>query len=127
MMKQRCLLLILLMAAANAWAGWTLVQETREGILYVDRDDAEKTAKGWQLNTSADFHRAQQYEGKSYLSAKARYELDCGAKTIRTLKLDLFSENMGGGGAVHTEQRAGDWVKPDNGSQLDAIWRSMCQ
>jgi hypothetical protein len=127
MLNRRALIFTLLLTAANAWAGWSLVQETREGILYVDRDSAEKTAKGWQLNTSADFHKAQQHQGKNYLSAKALYELDCNAKSIRSLSLDLFAENMGGGGAVHTEQRPGEWLVPDKGSQLEAIWSSMCQ
>ena len=127
MMKPSTLFFTLLMTAAPAWAGWSLVQETREGILYADRDTAEKTATGWQLNTSADFHKAQQHDGKNYLSAKARYELDCKARLIRSLSLDLFAENMGGGGSVHAEQRQSEWRVPDKGSQLEAIWSSMCQ
>lgn len=126
-MKHNALKFVLLLAATNAWAGWALVQETREGIVYIDREGAEKTAKGWKVNSSADFHQAQQHQGKNYLSAKATYEVDCNAKAIRTLSLDLFAENMGGGGSVHSEQYSGEWVSPAQGSRLAAIWSSMCQ
>ncbi len=125
-MKNAVMFAGLLMAASQACAGWALLQETRDGILYVDRDGAEKTANGWRVDSSQDFHKQQTRDGKDYLSAKSRYELDCSARKIRALSVELFPENMAGGDRVHADQKAGDWSTPESGSGMDAIWKSLC-
>ena len=126
-MKRLMISLSLLMAATPVFAGWTLLQETHEGILYIDRDGAEKTASGWRVDSSQDFHKQQVRDGKEYLSAKSRYELDCNAKKVRTLGVELFAENMAGGEAVHAEKNAGDWSVPQKGSPAEQIFNSLCR
>ncbi len=126
-MKKCFITAAIALACSPAFAGWTLLQETRDGILYVDRDTAEKTSSGWQVDSSQDFHRLQRFEGKEYLSARSRYELDCDGKKLRTLNLELFAENMAGGDAVHAERRPGDWIVPEAGSTPEAIWKSFCR
>lgn len=125
-MKKACLMTLLLVVAGHACAGWALLQETREGILYIDRDAAEKTANGWRVDSSQDFHQQQIHEGKEYLSEKSRYELDCGAKKIRTLTVQRFPENMAGGEMVHADTKASDWSAPEKGSRMEAVLKSMC-
>lgn len=125
-MKNMMMTCCLLLAASPALAAWTLLQETREGILYIDRDNAEKTASGWRVDSSQDFHKQQTHEGKEYLSEKARHELDCSAKKIRTLSIERFPENMAGGDMVHQDKKAGDWSVPAKGSQAEAIFNSLC-
>lgn len=120
-------IIILALAGSPAFAGWTLLQETRDGIVYVDRDSAEKTGSGWQVDSSQDFHRLQRIDGKEYLSARSRYDLDCGEKKLRTLSVELYPENMAGGDPVHAERRPGDWAVPEAGSPLEAIWKSFCR
>lgn len=115
------------LTCSPAFAGWTLLQETRDGILYVDRDSAEKTSSGWRVDSSQDFHRLQRFDGKEYLSARSRYELDCGANKLRTLSVEFFPENMAGGESVHAERRPGDWTVPQAGSAPEAIWKSFCR
>ncbi len=127
MMKKSALLLALLVASGPGFAGWTLVQESHDGIVYVDRDDAEKTANGWRVDSSQDFHKVQRHGDHDYLSAKIRYDIDCSAKKLRTLSVELFRENMAGGGTVHAVTKPGEWMVPDKGSSLEMIWFSLCR
>ena len=125
-MTKTFLMACLLAAANHACAGWTLLQETREGILYIDRDGAEKTANGWRVDSSQDFHQQQTFDGKEYLSAKSRYELDCAAKKVRALRIEFFAENMAVGDSVYADQKVGDWSAPEKGSQAERLLGSMC-
>lgn len=127
MKKKAALLIALLIASSPGFAGWTLVQESHDGIVYIDRDDAEKTANGWKVNSSQDFHKVQRLAGHEYLSARMRYDIDCGARKIRTLSMELFPENMAGGGALYANSSPGDWAMPEKGSSLDLIWSSLCR
>ncbi len=127
MMKKLVMLAALLFASFPVFAGWMLVQESHDGILYIDRDDAEKTANGWKVNSSQDCHKAQRFGDNDYLSAKTRHEIDCAANKVRTLSVELFPENMAGGGALHTDTKPGEWAVPAKGSGLDLIWSSMCR
>lgn len=117
----------MLMVVSPSFAGWTLLQETRDGILYIDRDGAEKTANGWRVDSSQDFHKQQTFDGKDYLSAKSRYELDCAAKSVRTLRIEFFAENMAVGDSVHMDQKAGDWSAPEKGSQAERLLSALCR
>lgn len=126
-MSKYFLMACLLGAAGHTFAGWTLLQETHDGILYVDRDGAEKTGNGWRVDSSQDFHRQQVHEGKEYLSEKSRYEIDCGAKKIRTLSVERFPENMAGGDLVHADKKPGDWSVPAKGSSAEAIVNNLCR
>ena len=126
-MKKLIMTCSLIFSVSPVLAGWTLLQETRDGILYIDRDGAEKTANGWRIDSSQDFHRQQTHDGKEYLSQKSRYELDCGTKKIRTLSVERFPENMAGGDMVHADKKAGDWSLPEKGSEADLILSSLCR
>ena len=125
-MKRPILAFACLLAAGHAAAGWSMLQETRDGILYVDRDAAERTGRGWKVDSSQDFHKVQLQEGKEYLSARARYELDCTSKQVRRLRLEIYPENMAGGGTLHVDDNAQDWRTPEPGSRDEAIWKSLC-
>lgn len=126
-MNKAFLTACLLAAAGQSFAGWTLLRETHDGILYIDRDGAEKTANGWRVDSSQDFHRQQTHDGKEYLSERSRYEIDCGAKKIRSLSVERFPENMAGGDVVHVDKKAGDWSMPAKGGAAETILNSLCR
>lgn len=125
-MKRFFLALGCLLAAGNAAAGWSMLQENRDGILYVDRESAEKTASGWIADISQDFHKIQQQDGREYLSARSRHALDCTAKQIRRLRVEIFPENMAGGGTLQVDDQPQEWHTPTPGSRDEAIWKSLC-
>lgn len=44
MWRQCAAVLLLMLGVSSAWAGWQLIAETRESILYMDLDTLEKMA-----------------------------------------------------------------------------------
>lgn len=125
-MKRLFLMIGCLLTATHAVAGWSMLQESRDGILYVDRERAEKTAHGWVAEISQDFHKVQRHGDQEYLSARSRHELDCAMKKIRQLRAEIFPENMAGGGTLHVDEQPQDWHVPAPGSADEAIWKSLC-
>ncbi len=125
-MNRSTVALVCLLAAGHAAAGWSMLQEDRDGILYVDREGADKTANGWVAEISQDFHKEQQQDGKPYLSARSRYELDCAAKKIRRLRQEIYPENMAGGGILQANEQPQPWLTPGPGSRDEIIWKSLC-
>ncbi len=126
-MKKIILLLSCLwMMSGTAHAAWTMLKETRDGILYVDKDAAETVASGFKVLSSEDFHVMQNWQGKEYLTAKSWFELDCTGKKIRQLSFEIFPENMAGGGSLYADSKILEWVSPPAGSKHEAIWNSLC-
>lgn len=107
-------------------AGLGILRETRDGILYLDRDTLEKTSNGQRVLSSQDFHRVQKYKGHDFLSAKVWYEVDCGAKKVRQLSLEIFEENMAMGGAVYSESEPEPWADADEVSRSGMVWTGVC-
>lgn len=128
-MRLSPLFLLLLTAASIAQAGQpglSILRETREGILYLDRDSLQKQGNIQRVMSTQDFHRVQNLDGYEYLSAKAWYEVDCTAKKVRQVSLEVFPENMAMGGAVHTKTEPQPWADADDNSRPGIVWRGVC-
>lgn len=127
-MKKRTLLFILgLLMSSNAFAGWQLVKETREYILYVDLDAAEKNGAIVRLESSQDFHKMQTRGEHQYLSSKSITEFDCQKTLMRQIAFSIFPENMANGGPLVSEdQPHQDWVSPQTGSAAESVWQKAC-
>ncbi len=128
-MRLSPLFLLLLTAASIAQAGQpglSILRETCEGILYLDRDSLQKQGNIQRVMSTQDFHRVQNLDGYEYLSAKAWYEVDCTAKKVRQVSLEVFPENMAMGGAVHTKTEPQPWADADDNSRPGIVWRGVC-
>lgn len=118
--------LMMVMVSWPAQAGLSVLLETRDGILYVDKDGAEKQGNILRVMSTHDFHRIQKLNDKEYLSARAWYEVDCKEKKIRQVSLEIFPENMATGGALHKDTEAQPWAAPDPGTRNGIIWKGIC-
>ncbi len=107
-------------------AGLSILRETRDGILYLDRESIEKQGSIQRVMSTQDFHRVQILDGHEYLSAKARYEVDCAAKKIRQVSLEVFPENMAMGGVVHSTTEAQAWSDADEDSRAGVVLKGVC-
>ncbi len=119
----------MLAAESFAYAGQTglcILRETRDGILYLDRDSIEKQGTIQRVMSTQDFHRVQNLDGHDYLSAKAWYEVDCAAKKVRQVSLEVFPENMAMGGAVHSKTEPQAWADADDNSRPGVVWKGVC-
>lgn len=107
-------------------AGLSILRETRDGILYLDRDSIAKEGSIQRVMSTQDFHRVQNLDGHDYLSAKAWYEVDCAAKKIRQVSLEVFPENMAMGGAVYKKTEPTPWADADDNSRPGVVWKGVC-
>ncbi|MEK0427992.1 MAG: hypothetical protein RL001_519 [Pseudomonadota bacterium] len=107
-------------------AGLSILRETRDGILYLDRDSIQKKDNIQRAMSTQDFHRVQNLDGHDYLSAKAWYEIDCASKKIRQISLEVFPENMAMGGTLHSKTEAQAWTEADDNSQPGVVWKGVC-
>jgi len=125
-MRHYLISLMMVMLSWPAQAGLSILLETRDGILYVDKDGAEKQGNILRVMSTHDFHRIQKLNDKEYLSARAWYEVDCKEKKIRQVSLEIFPENMAMGGALHKDTEAQPWAAPDPGTRNGIIWKGIC-
>ena len=107
-------------------AGLSILGETRDGIVYLDRDSIEKKDNIQRVMSAQDFHRVQNIDGHDYLSSKAWYEVDCASKKIRQVSLEVFPENMAMGGAVFSKNEAQAWTEADDNSRPGMVWKGVC-
>ena len=120
------LMLAAVSVAHAGQAGLSILRETRDGILYLDRDSIAKEGGIQRAMSTQDFHRLQNLDGHDYLSAKAWYEVDCAAKKIRQVSLEIFPENMAMGGAVYKKTEPTPWVDADDNSRPGVVWKGVC-
>jgi len=109
-----------------AWSGLALVGETKESIIYINLDAAEKKGDVVKAEGSQDFHQLQTLAGHNYLSAKFVYEFDCATKQVRQMALSIYPENMANGGALLSDTQAKDWATPTNGSAQAMMLNKAC-
>jgi len=107
-------------------AGLSILRETRDGILYLDRDSIEKKDHIQRVMSTQDFHRVQNLDGHEYLSAKAWYEVDCASKKIRQVSLEVFPDNMAMGGAIYSKTEPQAWTAAADDSHPGVIWKGVC-
>ena len=112
--------------AFQAHAGLALVGETKESIIYINLDGAEKNGALIKAEGSQDFHQQQQLSGHVYLSTQFTYEFDCEKKQSRQLKLSIYPENMANGGALLSDTDTKAWSAPAAGSSTDLMWKKAC-
>ena len=126
MKKWHLMFMALTFIVSPARAGWQLVSETRESILYIDLDSAQKNGQLVQAESSQDFHQIQKLAGHAYLSAKFTNEYDCEKKQLRQIALTIFPENMANGDVLFSEKTPQDWAPLQPGSTGEALWRHAC-
>lgn len=112
--------------ALASQAGLALVGETKESIIYINLDAAEKKGDVVKAEGSQDFHQLQTLAGHNYLSAKFVHEFDCATKQVRQMALSIYPENMANGGALLSDTQAKDWATPTNGSAQAMMLNKAC-
>jgi hypothetical protein len=118
--------LMMTMCCWPAHAALSILVETRDGILYIDKEGAEKIGNIVRVMSTQDFHKPQTLKSYEYFSAKAWYDVDCDGKKIRQVSLEIFPENMAMGGSLDNDTQVQAWITPDQGSRQAAIWKGIC-
>ena len=120
------LTLCLTVLPLHAVAGMALVGETKESIIYINLDAAEKKGDVVKAEGSQDFHQQQRLAEHDYLSAKFIHEFDCAKKQVRQLALSIYPENMANGGALLSDTQVKEWATPAAGSAQAMMLNKAC-
>jgi hypothetical protein len=86
--------LSMLAAESFAYAGQTglcILRETRDGILYIDRDSIQKKDNMQCLISKQDFHRVWNLDGHDYQGTKAWHQIGCASKENSSGQSGRFS------------------------------------
>ena len=118
--------LMMTMCSWPVHAALSILVETRDGILYIDKEAAEKQGNILRVMSTQDFHKPQTLNSHEYLSAKAWYDVECDGKKIRQVSLGVVPENMAMGPTLHKESEAQAWLASDQSRRDEAIWKGMC-
>lgn len=118
-MKRILLTILFVLASESAYAEWTFFATDGKGnTVYIDRNSVLRkgnTVKIWVLLDGTTVHETVQ--GRPFLSSRTLHQYDCQKERFRFLAFALFSENMGSGQLVETNQYALDWERvPSKGS-----------
>jgi hypothetical protein len=126
-MRKAILMLILAIVSSSAAAEWLWLGVRESTTTYFDFSTisrANNMAKVWKL---IDYQSspAQNFT-KPYKSHKEQAEFDCEKRMMRHVALIFYSDNMGEGEAVYTENIAGAWTRHQAGSIDDFLLKIAC-
>lgn len=117
--------MLLTVVSSNAMAEWMKVGHNEDITVYTDLSTvsrAENMVKLWKL---VDFQKtpAQDFT-KPFRSFKVQIEFDCNQGNSRRVAHIFYSDNMGGGEAVLTEDIDEKWILHNLN---DALWKIACE
>ena len=120
------LLAVLLPAAVQA--EWMPLGRNEDFRLYLDQQLIRKNGDFTQIWQLMDFTAAQWTDAQTVVwSIKTLIEYDCAAMRSRTLAGEAYSEQMGGGRMMGSEQVAdAQWENVEPGSTRDKVRQIAC-
>lgn len=119
-------LLLSLLISTNAMSALAILDETREGLIYIDQQSVEKTASTKKVAITQDFHEMQTLGAHEYLSSRSWYEIDCAGKKLRQIRIEIFPQNMAMGGILQEDSQTQTWTTPEQGKLQSLIWTAVC-
>jgi hypothetical protein len=94
--------------------------------LYVDRSTIRKSGHLAQMWDLWDFKAAHAWGDKRFLSVRNRYEYDCTSPRNRMLATSGFSEHMGQGAVVASDDKTLPWQPVPADSLFMTHWKVAC-
>ena len=126
-MKQLITLIALSMSCAAANAEWFPISKDSDIQFYGDATTRQwegTRVKAWIL---ANYKAPQTYQNKTFSSLKVQHQFDCKAQLERSLYAATFSNPMGNGNVLMTQNSPNvEWAPIVPGSIVAAIARWAC-
>jgi len=121
-------LLVFVMIASPAWAGWEHVAQEEDGARFlIDYETIRKDAnmvKFWQLVN----YQAPQILGElKYLSTRSRQEYDCKQERRRGLTFTAFDTWNANGKVIFTLDETGKWQEIPPETVVWEIMKKVCK
>jgi hypothetical protein len=121
------LLLLVILIASTAWAGWTKVNSSNGTDFYIDvssvkAEGAKRTT--WQLT---NYSTPQSLVDDYYLSSRARVEFDCKEEKSRLLTITVFSMRNADGKPLLTSDEPTKWSDIAPYTTARGILNAVCK
>ena len=110
-MWKSVLMALLAMVSTSALSEWTKVEKNNsEGTThYVDVATIQRTENKARMVNLIDYQTAREAVDDKFLSIKVVQEYDCNEVKKRILAFNIYSGNMGKGGALYTDSSPNEW------------------
>lgn len=133
-MHRSVLALLLAVVSNGAVADWVRVgnNETENLIIFANPDTIHRTGNKVSMWNLLDFSAIQRsagstdFPGINYLSVEAWHEYDCEKDQQRILSYYWYSENMGKGKLVFSDETAEDWYPIYPNSTKEILLKYAC-
>jgi hypothetical protein len=125
-MIKAILILVLGLLSNSVLADWAEVGKSNDATVYADSSTIrsnEDNAKMWLMY---DFSVEKIMQGHRYLSEKRLNEYDCKTEEVRSHAKLLFSQSMGSGELVLSDEAITYWKLIDPGSAEAASLKVAC-
>lgn len=127
----KCLLFALLVTSTSVYAEWTKITDSDESSVYIDKSSLKKIGEVIEVNQLFNFLDTAKSPDNaiSYKSSNTREAYNCQTSQSKTIRFTWYSENMGKGKIVYTDNGRSDypWAKVPKGSLSDAVRREICK
>lgn len=124
-MRKFILTMLLTVVSSNAMAEWVKVGHKEDITVYADPSTisrADNTVKMWKL---VDYQKTPVQDfTKPFRSFKVQIEFDCPNGNSRRVAQIFYSDNMGEGEAVLTENIDEKWTLHN---LADTLWKIACE
>jgi len=125
------LTLLLLVAAAPAWADWVMVGKSEHTILYVMSEktvyyiDPSTITMDGNVRKVWEMHDMSDKGPRGERSILAAVEYDCAQKLMRTVNATGHSAPMGRGEIIKLAQLADDWTLLPKGKDGELFYKIL--
>jgi hypothetical protein len=124
------LITLLVLSSSPAYAEWVKVDKVKDGTtVYVNPDTIRRKVEMVTMWALIDFKTAETIgDNQSFLSTKEKLEYDCDGERGRLLSFTHFSDNMGTGKVVYTDEGEGEvrWEPVAPRTVAQALWKLAC-
>ena len=126
--RSSILFLAVLLLAGSAQAEWLALGRNENFRAYLDQQSLQRNGNLVQVSQLMDFITAQWADERTVIgSIKTLVEYDCVQPRSRTIVLEAYSEQMGDGRRVATEQLQNPvWEGIKSGSTSEKIRQLVC-
>ncbi len=133
-MRKVILMLLLAVVSSSAMADWVRIGsiDAANLIIYANPDTIRRTGNIVSMWNLLDFTAIQRSAGSTnfpeitYLSVKAQHEYDCKTAQQRILYFYWYSENMGKGDVVFSDDTVEEWSPVYPNSTKDILLKYAC-
>ena len=121
------LTVLLAVVSSSAMAEWVEIGSDETITIYADPATIHRQGNKVKMWDLGDFKIAEKFGDKSYMSVKQQQEYDCKRRKLRVLLATCYSENMGKGETICSNNKPRHWEPVLPVSFDESMWEIACK